>query len=107
MWLLRGYSGHPVCVCVGGGTEDLRIESEVSTLKCLKAVDREGLSRGAMYVTGSLRIRTWFFMTAQLHISALSAMFSGHLAKNMRGHASLQRAMVHHGDPLLRCIWVQ
>lgn len=86
-----------------GGAEVLRIHSEWSTLKCLKAVDREGLSRGAMSETGSLRIRTWFFMTALLHISAPSALFFGHLAK----YFSLQRAMVHHRDPLLRFIWVQ
>lgn len=96
-----------------GVTEVLRIHSELSTLKCLKAVDRDGLSRGAMHETGSLhslldpRTRTWFFMAAQLHISAPSAMLFGHLAENMRGHVSLQRTMVHHRDPLLRFIWVQ
>lgn len=91
-----------------GVTEVLRIHSELSTLKCLKAVDGEGLSRGAMYETGSLhslldpRIRTRFFMTAQLHNSAPSAMFFGHLAKSMHGHVSPQSALVHH-----RFIWVQ
>lgn len=68
----------------------------------LKAVDGEGLSRGAMYETGPLgslldpRVRTRFFLTAQLHNSAPSAMFFGHLAKK---HARARFSSKSNGPP--------